>query len=141
LAAKLGIAPTTRFVGRLDGRERFAALRDADLVLYPGRHEVFGLVALEALLCGTPVIVAGDSGCGEVVAKVGGGTVVPPANPSVLASAMQQMLTTGASRLAARVRAAQRRARQLYSIDVVAPILEEVYLEVLGASTARRAVP
>ena len=35
------------------------ALADANLLVYPGRDEIFGLVPLEALLCDTPVIVAG----------------------------------------------------------------------------------
>src|SRR6185436_16167317 len=49
------------FAGLLHGSERLHALADADVVVYPGEHEVFGLVAIEALLCGTPVVVADDS--------------------------------------------------------------------------------
>ena len=47
--------------------ERLELLADADVVVYPSEHEIFGLVPLEALLAGTPVVVADDSGCGEVV--------------------------------------------------------------------------
>ena len=47
--------------------ERLELLADADVVVYPSEHEIFGLVPLEALLVGTPVVVADDSGCGEVV--------------------------------------------------------------------------
>ena len=50
-------------------------------MVYPSAHEVFGLVPLEALLWGTPVIVSGDSGCGEVIGRTGGGQVVPSATP------------------------------------------------------------
>ena len=57
----------TIFTGLLRGQERLEALADADVVVYPSEDEVFGLVPLEALLCGTPVIVADDSGCGEIV--------------------------------------------------------------------------
>ena len=62
----LGIAERTRFVGLLTGRARLDLLADADVVVYPSADEVFGLVPLEALLCGTPVVVADDSGCAEV---------------------------------------------------------------------------
>ena len=61
-----------RDTGRLD------ALAAADVVVYPSRDEIFGLVPLEALLSGTPVVVCGDSGCGEVISRVGGGLIVPP---------------------------------------------------------------
>ena len=67
LASTLGIAERTQFVGLLTGRARLDLLADADVVVYPSADEVFGLVPLEALLCGTPVVVADDSGCGEIV--------------------------------------------------------------------------
>src|SRR5207253_10961808 len=66
----------TLFTGLLRGRERLEALADATVVAYPGRHEVLGVVPIEALLCGTPVVVSDDSGCGEVIRHTGGGRVV-----------------------------------------------------------------
>ena len=51
------------------GQDRLEALADADVLVYPSQDEIFGLVPLEALLSGTPVIVADDSGCGEVVQR------------------------------------------------------------------------
>ena len=74
LAAALGIADRIEFVGLLTGRARLDLLADADVVVYPSADEVFGLVPLEALLCGTPVVVADDSGCGEVVGRLDGAT-------------------------------------------------------------------
>ncbi len=44
----------TFFPGLLKGRERLEALADADVVVYPGRDEIFGLVPLEAILAGRP---------------------------------------------------------------------------------------
>ncbi len=72
----LGIADRTQFIGLLTGRARLDLLADADVVVYPSADEVFGLVPLEALLCGTPVVVADDSGCGEVVGPLDGAQVV-----------------------------------------------------------------
>ncbi len=73
LASTLGIAERTQFLGLLTGRARLDLLTDADVVVYPSADEVFGLVPLEALLCGTPVVVADDSGCGEIVGALDGG--------------------------------------------------------------------
>ena len=49
---------------------------DADVVVYPSVYEIFGLVPFEAILCGTPVIVTDDCGCGQLIAKLKCGFVV-----------------------------------------------------------------
>jgi glycosyltransferase involved in cell wall biosynthesis len=114
------------FTGLLRGGERLAALAAADAVAYAGQDEVFGLVALESLLCGTPVVVADDSGCGEVVARVGGGLLVEPGDPGALARALAAILAEpGRWRAAAREAAAAIRAH--FASDVIAARCEEVY--------------
>src|SRR4030095_9177665 len=70
---QLGVEARTIFTDLLQARARLELLASADVVVYPSEHEIFGLVPLEALLAGTPVVVADDSGCGEVVRPVGGG--------------------------------------------------------------------
>jgi len=52
------------------------AYQDADLLVYPSRYEIFGLVPLEALLYGTPVIVTDGCGCGEIVMEADCGYLV-----------------------------------------------------------------
>lgn len=91
-ARTLGIVDRIRIVGLLTGRARLEALADADVAVYPSEHEIFGLVPLEALLCGTPVVVSDDSGCGEVVRSTGGGRVVPSGDEAALADAMARVL-------------------------------------------------
>jgi alpha-1,6-mannosyltransferase len=60
------------FVGFLTGREDLARLlASADVVLAPGPAETFGLAALEALACGTPVVVSAESALPEVVGGAG----------------------------------------------------------------------
>ena len=88
----LGVGERTTFVGLLTGRARLEALTDADVVVYPSADEVFGLVPLEALLCGTPVVVADDSGCGEVVGQLDGAQVVAVGDPQALAAAIEAVL-------------------------------------------------
>lgn len=62
--------------GTLEGPDRLSLLVDADVLAYPSTHEVFGLVPLEGLLCGAPVVVGGDCGCGELIAEAGAGLLV-----------------------------------------------------------------
>ena len=73
----------TYYTGLLTGRERLEALADADVVVYQSDHEVFGLVPLEAVLCGTPVIVADDSGCGDPRGSGRAGRVAPTSGRGV----------------------------------------------------------
>ena len=92
----------------LRGRERLEALADADVVVYPSEHEVFGLVPLEAILSGTPVVVADDSGCAEVVGAIDGGQIVPLGDAAALADAIERVLEQ--SRALARGGSERRRA-------------------------------
>jgi glycosyltransferase involved in cell wall biosynthesis len=129
-ARRLGIAHRVHFAGLLAGPHRLAALADADVVVYPTEHEIFGLVPLEALLCGTPVIVAGDSGCGEVVADTGGGLVVPVGDTGALAAAIRHVLADP-SAWACAVARAHDRILQRFDAPVVAAALEETYQRVV----------
>jgi glycosyltransferase involved in cell wall biosynthesis len=123
------------FTGLLEGPARLELLADADLVVYPSEHEVFGLVPLEALLAGTPVVVASDSGCGEVVAAMGGGLVVNGDAESIR-GAMAHVLAAPAHWRDAAAQAA-RRIRATYAPDVVCAQLEQVYLEVACPERSR----
>ena len=104
-------------------------------MLYPSRHEVFGLVPLEALLCGSPVIVCNDSGAGELIERVGGGEVVPVDDVDSLAYAIASMLASNAS-WRDRARMAGRKVRQFFDADVICERLDAVYREVIDCSVA-----
>jgi glycosyltransferase involved in cell wall biosynthesis len=130
LVRRRGLESRTVFTGLLSGADRLAALADADVVVYPSRDEIFGLVPLEALLAGTPVIVADDSGCGEVIAGTGGGRVLPQGDPRALAEALGAMLDEpGRWRHAAA--AAQARVRARFAGDLVCVEVERLYEEVV----------
>jgi glycosyltransferase involved in cell wall biosynthesis len=130
LIAALGLDPYTSFTGLLRGRERLEALADADVVVYPSEHEIFGLVPLEALLAGTPVVVADDSGCGEVV-RHAGGHVVPLGDADALARVVDSILADPA-RARVQAAAAGRTVRAAYGDDVVCAQIEEMYSEMVG---------
>ena len=69
-AARAGLPVT--FTGFLAGRAELAALlASADVAIAPGPAETFGLAALEALACGTPVVVSAESALPEVVGDAG----------------------------------------------------------------------
>ena len=134
LARTLGVSGRLLRIGLLRGPDRLAVLGAADVVAYPSRDEVFGLVPVEALMCGSPVIVCGDSGCGEVISRVGGGQIVPYGDPAALAAAVDHVLGDPDA-WRARARAAAVRARSAFAADVVCAQLEAVYRDVLSADT------
>src|SRR5437763_1539218 len=123
-AQRLGVHERVVFTGLLRGAERLEALADADVVVYPARDEVFGLVAVEALLAGTPVIVADDSGCAEVIAATGGGRIVAQGDVAALAAAVRDVLAAPARY---QVAEADRRIRAWLASDAIAARLETVY--------------
>lgn len=133
LVRTLGLERRTLFTGLLRGQERLEALADADVMVYPTEHEIFGLAPLESLLAGTPVIVADDSGCGEVVSATGGGQVVPVGDADALARAIDAVLNDPSGWRAAVLDAAVR-VRAMYGGDVVCTALERLYDEVTASA-------
>jgi glycosyltransferase involved in cell wall biosynthesis len=133
LVRALGIEDRTRFTGLLCGRERLEALADADVLVYPSKHEIFGLVPLEALLSGTPVIVADDSGCAEIISRTGGGLVVPQGDPQSLQQAIATVLADP-RRWRGRAAAASARVRSAFGADTVCAQLEELYSEMVASA-------
>jgi glycogen(starch) synthase len=137
LVAELGLEARVQFPGLLLGDDRNAAYADADVVAYPSTDEIFGLVAAEALMCRTPVVVCDDSGCGEVVRDAGGGLLVPYGDPKALAGALQSLLADSARRLACATRGRQFVVENL-SWEAVAGQTLALYRDVLagGAGSA-----
>ena len=77
LAAELGVAEQVRFLPPRRGAELADVYRAADVVAVPSHNESFGLVALEAQACGTPVVAAEVGGLPVAVAHRKSGLLVP----------------------------------------------------------------
>lgn len=115
--------------GKLSDAEVAALLGAADVALVPSRYEPFGIVALEAMASGTPVVVTTAGGLEEIVVDGVSGLVVPPANPPALARAVSTLLDDPARARALRDAAGQR-VHERYTWDRVAAQTAEVYAEV-----------
>lgn len=64
------------FTGFISGDDKLSAYRDADVLVYPGVYDIFGLVPFEAIMCGTPVIVTSECGGGRIIGREGIGYTV-----------------------------------------------------------------
>jgi glycosyltransferase involved in cell wall biosynthesis len=131
LVRKCSLESRVIFSGGLQGKARLEALAAADVVAYPGHDEVFGLVAFESILCGTPVVVAGDSGCGEIVQNAGGGIVVPKENVSAISEALRAILDAQ-SIWDTKIKPAQEYIEENFSDEVVGRQLTKIYEDVIG---------
>src|SRR5205807_1698882 len=96
-------------------------------------HEIFGLAPLESILSGTPVVVADDSGCGELIRRLGGGQVVPLGDADALMSAIARGLSDAPAWRAKTIDAAAR-VRAFCGDEVVCTALEELYGEMAGGA-------
>lgn len=94
---ELPTAPGLCLPGTLEGPDRLALLVDADVLVYPSTQEVFGLVPLEGLMCGAPVVVGDDCGCGELIAEAGAGLLVAHGDRPALAEAILTLLADPAA--------------------------------------------
>lgn len=76
-AQALGIAQDVMFTGFLSGEQKRAALADCDIFVLPSYSENFGVVIVEAMASGLPVVVSDQVGIAEEVAQAPAGLVVP----------------------------------------------------------------
>ena len=77
LAANLGVEDRIIWAGYLTGNNLLTAYSAADLFALISHNENFGMVVVEALLCGLPVIVSAEVGVWEILADADVGTAVP----------------------------------------------------------------
>jgi len=91
-AAKLGLQQRVQFVGYLDRRHGLVdCYHAADVFVFPSVTETQGLVLLEALACGKPVVAVPAMGAAEIV-LAGKGAVPVEANPAAFANAVSRLL-------------------------------------------------
>lgn len=91
LIARLGIEKRVQHLGTVPAADLPGVYADADILLMPSLYEGFGLPALEAMACGTPVIVSNQGSLPEVVGDAG--VLVEPTDIEQIADAAERLLT------------------------------------------------
>ena len=135
-----GVADRVTFLGAV-GQDALPALyRSADVVACVPVYEPFGLVPLEAMACGRPVVAAAVGGLADTVVDGVTGHHVPAGDPVAVAAALDA-LRRDPGRARAQGRAGRRRAVAEYGWDRVAAAHERVYAEVAAAVTDPSVAP
>jgi len=119
------------WLGRISDAEKIDRLRRASLFCAPSlRGESFGIVLLEAMAAGTPVVSTDIDGYRNVATDGENALLVEPGNAHALASAMSRIIAD--PRLAGRLTTAGRTHAQSYSLDALADHYVLLYEKALG---------
>lgn len=92
LADRLGVGDRVRWPGQVSRDDMPALLRSADAVVCTPWYEPFGIVPLEAMACGVPVVAAAVGGLTDTVVDGVTGLLVRPHQPKELASRVRRLL-------------------------------------------------
>ncbi|GGL03744.1 glycosyl transferase [Sphaerisporangium melleum] len=129
LAAAAGLASRVHLIGSVPRTDVPALMQSAQVVVTVPWYEPFGMVPVEAMACGVPVVASAVGGHLDTVS--GCGMLVPPRRPRLLAEALRELLARPELRgsLAA---SGVRRARSRYGWPQVAGRTETVYRSLIG---------
>ncbi|WIX99340.1 glycosyltransferase [Amycolatopsis mongoliensis] len=92
LAGRLGVGDRVRWPGRVSREDLPALLRSADVVVCTPWYEPFGIVPLEAMACGVPVVATAVGGLTDTVVDGVTGLLVRPRQPKELVSRVRRLL-------------------------------------------------
>lgn len=137
LAEESGLSHLVKFRGRVEGPEKYRLMAAAHAVLMPSRHETFGMVAVEALAAGIPLI-AFDVGPLREVTGFGsetGARLVPPFDLDAFAGEVVRLVDN--PMLAGPLREAGRRWARRYDWDEIVARQEECYLRAVSGEPSR----
>lgn len=138
-AEECGVADRVGLLGCVAHDDMPQLMSSADLLLSTPRYEPFGIVPIEAMACGTPVVASAVGGQLDTVVDGVTGTLVPPAEPADtgphdLALTVRTLLDDP-DRLARYGAAGREHALALYTWDRVVDGIARVYAELTPAPT------
>jgi glycosyltransferase involved in cell wall biosynthesis len=135
-AERCGVADRVRFAGAVPPAEVPGLISTADLVVTAAWYEPFGIVPVEAMACGVPVVATEVGGHLDTVQPGRTGELVPPHDPEALAACLRALLADPARR---RRYGEAGRARAVRDFDwrCVVERTEQVYRTTADAPTRR----
>jgi D-inositol-3-phosphate glycosyltransferase len=130
---QLGLGDRIIFAGRIGHDVLPIYYTAADVCVIPSHYEPFGLVAIEAMACGTPVVASDVGGLRFSVVSEETGLLVPPQSVDGFATAIERILTDEIWAKKLRKRATER-VQQNFSWAAVAVQLSDLYRRLLAQS-------
>lgn len=136
MAASLGLKDNVEFAGFIPDEEIADYYSQASVFVLPSissLQEGFGIVALEALACQTPVVTTDIVGVAQDLKQIKGGIVIPPRDTHKLADAITQILSDAQMQKEMGQRG-RKLVQEKYTWKGVASSMEKVYKEILAKS-------
>lgn len=136
MAASLGLKDNVEFAGFIPDEEIADYYSQASVFVLPSissLQEGFGIVALEALACQTPVVTTDIVGVAQDLKQIKGGIVIPPRDTHKLADAITQILSDAEMQKEMGQRG-RKLVEEKYTWKGVASSMEKVYKEILAKS-------
>ena len=121
----------TNFVGYLQGLELAAAFASADAFVFPSRTETLGLVLLEAMAAGCPVVAARSGGIPDIVTDGVNGYLFEPDDPNGAIAATKSLLS--ATQIREQLRTNARREAEQWGWAAATQQLQDYYRRVLAS--------
>jgi glycosyltransferase involved in cell wall biosynthesis len=132
-----GMRDRVTLAGRIEHEDLPEQYRSADVVVCAPWYEPFGIVPLEAMACGRPVVATSVGGLIDTVVEDATGVHVPPRDPDALADALESLLTDPERRVRYGA-AGRRRAATRYTWRRMAHDTARVYAALTDAAPAAR---
>lgn len=129
----LGLSEQTLFPGRLEHDVLPLYYASADVCVIPSHYEPFGLVAIEAMACGTPVVASNVGGLKFTVVPEETGILVPPQDTAAFAAAIERVLANELWAKNLGIQASEQ-VRRKFNWTGVAIQLSDLYRRVLAQS-------
>jgi glycosyltransferase involved in cell wall biosynthesis len=130
MVGELNLSDRVHFAGKQPLSELIRYMQQSAALVLPSRAESLGMVLVEALACGTPVV---STRCGgpEDIVNEHVGVLVPPENPEALARGIEHVLDHHADYDPAELRA---HALENFGLESVGRRLQKVYQDAVGSS-------
>src|SRR3954451_4913354 len=139
-AEAAGVEGRVHFLGAVPHSELPEVLRATDFLLLTTQPpESFGIVLIEAMACGLPVIATDYPGVKAVVDEGENGLLVPPANAGAVEAAIERLLDAGPEGRAAMGAAGRAKAERLWSWPSLLDRMDTAYAEAIAERRGRSA--
>ena len=129
LCRELGLDDLVVFLGKRAQETLPYYYSAAEILIMPSHYESFGMVALEAMACGTPVVASQLGGLAFLVQDGITGFVVPGGDPEALSKTLEKLIRDPALREKLGSQAAE--YARFYSWDKIANRIKEIYEELV----------
>jgi glycosyltransferase involved in cell wall biosynthesis len=130
MAKELGIGERVHLKGFVSDDAKYQYLSNSDVFALVSLHEGFGLVYLEAMYCGLPIVAADEGGQTDILEDVNSGSLVPVGDVTALTESLEELLSDEQRRES--IGNSNRMRFDTYTISSLAMRYEKVFESLIG---------